>query len=179
MKLFDSVINLARKLSLKGKEKDSSLTGLMPLAEVKKVVVIFDADLPESVRTIAAIQDFFEAQGKSVKVFAVTLGVQILSEGMLRATYVHKADINWFGKIKSGESHPQTDTGEDLFISLYAEDTFASEYAARCSNARFKVGRKALSRDVYDLVIGDPVGRELTQLQAFGAISEFLTKIQY
>ena len=151
MSPIDALKNFARRHSLKGKEKDPSLTGIEPFSEIKTVSVFFDADIPGAPQTIAKIQDYFKQRGKTVFIYAITLGAQIFSEGMQKATFIHREDINWFGKIKNRKRRQGIDAGEDLFISLFAENNFPVEYAARCSKARFKAGR-------FQLPVGRPQG---------------------
>ena len=179
MSPVDALKNFARRHSLKGKEKDPSLTGIEPFSEIKTVSVFFDADIPGAPQTIARIQDYFKQRGKTVFIYAISLGAQIFSEGMQKATFIHREDINWFGKIKTRRRRPGIDAGEDLFISLFAENNFPVEYAARCSKARFKAGRFQIPGYTYDLVIRDPQGSHLSQNQAFDAIMDFIGKIEY
>lgn len=170
---------IARRRSLKNREKNPASTSILPLDEIKSAVVFFDADIPGCAQTIALIQDYFTSRGKKVTVFALSLGAQLLSEGMQKATFIHKDNINWFGRIKRGKRHPATDMQEDLFVSLFESDKYPVEYAARCSKARFKAGRSQLSGDTYDLVIVESEGRHLSQNQAFDAIMKFISMIQY
>ena len=46
------------------------------------------------------------------------------------------------------------------------------------SNARFKFGRIQLPGNLFDLVIKDPAGKDLSQLQSFQAMKEYLNRIQ-
>ena len=55
---------------------------------------------------------------------------------------------------------------------------FAIEYMARTSKARFKIGRRQMSGNLFDLVISDPAGKNISQLESFTAIKSYLTKIQ-
>lgn len=179
MKLTDSLKAAAQRRSLKGWEKNSKLTGIEPLSEIQTAVVFIDANIPGVVQNIARIHEFFNTRGKKAYVYAVSMGAQLLSEGMQKATFIHKEDLKWYGRPKRGKHHPKLDMGEDMFISLFAEDSFAVEYAARCSNARFKVGRRQLERDTYDLVVTEPEGRHFSQIQAFDALMGFVSQIEY
>ena len=68
---------------------------------------------------------------------------------------------------------------EDLFISLSDDSAnFASEFEARCSPARFKVGRVRLTGDIFDLCVGLPEGGQADQAAVFETISEYLLKIK-
>ena len=179
MNLLDKLKAIARASCLKGREQSPDATGICPLESVRSAVVFFDADIPGCIDTINRIQDYFTKIGKSVTIFGISLGAQLISEGRQKAIFLHKRDINWYGKIRRGKSHPSLDRGEDLFISLYPEDSFPVEYAARCSKARFKTGRKQLKGNTYDLILTYPEDTHLTQNQAFEGIMDFIQNIKY
>ena len=66
-----------------------------------------------------------------------------------------------------------------LFISLSCrDDDFASEFEARCSPAKFKIGCFPLEGGIYDMTVTPPDGARLDQLALFGAITEYLLKIK-
>lgn len=69
-------------------------------------------------------------------------------------------------------------SGGDLFIALSSQKSISEEYAALSSTARFKVGRRQLPGNVYDLVYTDPEGEVQRQEDAFKAISALLEKIR-
>lgn len=179
MKLTDSLKQMAQRRCLKGWEKPSSLTGIEPLSEIQTAVVFIDADIPGVVQNIARIHEYFNSRGKKAYIYAVSMGAQLLSEGLQKATFIHKDDLKWYGRPKKGKRHPKLDMEEDMFISLFSEDSFPVEYAARCSNARFKIGRHQLDRDTYDLVVTEPEGRHFSQIQAFDALMGFVSQIEY
>ena len=66
----------------------------------------------------------------------------------------------------------------DLFISLIKDPEFAIEYMARTSTAKFKIGRKQMEGNLFDLVINDPEDKQISQMESFKAIQSYLTKIQ-
>lgn len=69
-------------------------------------------------------------------------------------------------------------TGSDIFISLTGETSISERYAAMSSTARFKVGRRQIKRDVYDLVVYNPAPESFNgETLAFCAICEMLKKI--
>ena len=53
----------------------------------------------------------------------------------------------------------------------------AIEYMTKTSKARFKIGRKQMDGNLFDLVINDPVGKDISQLESWGAIKNYLGKI--
>ena len=178
MNILNFIKSIGRKYALAGKEKDSSKTGIIPLERIRTAAVFLDADVPGSVNRVKQIYDYFNKKGISATVFAISLGQQFFSEGMLKAVFIHKENLSWCDCPKQGRRHPSLNVGEDLFISLLPVDSFPVEYAARCSGAQFKVGRKQLPGDVYDLVISEPAGVHVNQIQAFDNIMKFIEIIQ-
>ena len=47
-----------------------------------------------------------------------------------------------------------------------------------CYVIYFKIGRKQLGGDLFDLVVSDPAGKDLSQLDSFNAMKVYLGKIQ-
>ena len=103
-------------------------------------------------------------------------------QAFVKNSYVGRTFIK--PKQKSRESSVQVklnvlkEMNPDVFISLINDPGFAVEYMARTSNARFKIGRKQLPGNLFDLVIKDPAGKDLSQLQSFQAMKEYLNRIQ-
>lgn len=167
-----------RRLSLSWREKDSSRTGVIPLEEIRVAEVFLDADAPEAEDTVKCIYEYFTGKGKKVAVFSLSLGRSSHRKKIEGVTYIRKKDISWCDCTKLGRIHPSTNIEEDLFISLLPEDSFPVEFVARCSGARFKIGRKQLSGDVYDLVFSGTEVEAFNQIQAFGNIMDFIERIQ-
>lgn len=69
-------------------------------------------------------------------------------------------------------------TDEDLFIAISTFPSLSERYAATSSTAKFKVGRRQLKGNVYDLVVSDNSEMPKSQSTAFAAITEFIDKIQ-
>ena len=146
-----------RRIALR-RHRSQVPTTLVPLRELRSATVFVDAteEGADTESVCLAVRRFFENQG---------IPVRILN--------AQKKDVNLLGYLK----HPvrgshKNPRQEDLFISLAASpDNFAAEFEARCSTARFKVGRCALPGQVYDLVVSVPSGGEASQSGAFSAIS--------
>ena len=139
-------------------------TELLPLAKVHGAMVFVDTTVPEEdpEHVCRAVQQFFDYQGVPVLILCPA-----------------KRDVNWRGFIKKRVRGTNVSRQEDLFISLAASpDNFAAEYEARCSKARFKVGRCQLPGDVFDLVVAVPDNGESSQLAVFSAIKDYLNKIR-
>ena len=138
-------------------------TGLIPLKKVRRATVFVEAlqaeEDPE--RISRAVSQYFAY---------MEIPVRILCPG--------KEDLNWMGYRKSALRAADPDP-EDLFISLArSPENFASEYEARCSRARFKVGRCQLPGDVFDLVVAESGDTRASQTAAFSSIKDYLTKIR-
>ena len=139
-------------------------TTLMPLAKVKLATVFVDTTQPEEdpARVCRAVQQFFDYHGIPVTILCPK-----------------KGDLNLLGCLRQKVRGTRESRQEDLFISLAASpDNFAAEYEARCSPARFKVGRCRLKGDVFDLVVAVPENGEASQTAAFAAIKDYLNKIR-
>ncbi len=139
-------------------------TSLIPLTKVRDALVFVDGTDPDedTDRICCTVRQFFDYHN---------IPVQILCPG--------KRDINLWGYVRKRVRGTSEFRQEDLFISLAGSpDNFAAEYEARCSTARFKVGRYQLRGSVFDLVVAVPGDGESSQSSAFSAIKDFLDKIQ-
>lgn len=157
------LVILARKLALRRKF-DVEPTRILPLTSIHKVTVFldsFDADADPTRRLITA---FFRNYDTEVDFICP-----------------QKWDINWYGRLKKPRLHAgekPKDADDDLFISLAGPGNFTAEYEARCSHAKFKVGRVMLPGNVYDIVITDAPNTLPRQTESFQNIKEFLLKIK-
>jgi len=153
--ITDPISLLARKIALRRHESLVE-SCILPLSEIKRATVFVDSSDPDSDPTRKAVQDFFSSKGISVKIICP-----------------QKWDINWHGFLKQYD-----DSEPDLFISLAYYENFAAEYASRCSTARFKIGRRQLEGNVFDVVIYNPEDQLPLQHVSFEAIRDFLLKVQ-
>ena len=157
------IVAFCRWIALR-RDRSTVPTALLPLTKVHEAMVFVDtmtAD-EDSDRVCRAVQQFFDYQG---------IPVQILCPS--------KRDVNWWGYLRKRVRGTREFRQEDLFISLAASpDNFAAAFEARCSTARFKVGRCQLSGEVFDLVVAVPENGEASQLAAFSAIKDYLNKIR-
>lgn len=147
---------LARLIALK-KHASRLQTGFLPLGKIRKAMVFIDALDPDSEKLAAEIKAYFGSKGIEAMVLAPS-----------------KKEINCFGWVKKKLGKSCRDFGEDLFISLAASSCFASEYAARCSQAPFKVGHEQLEGGIFDLVVCDPENSSSNQTELFKSIKNYL-----
>lgn len=137
--------------------------GICPVGGLKGVAVFVDASDSGAESVCAEVRQYFSGLGMQVLVLCPGRG-----------------DLNFAGFMRRGARMPgAVPRNEELFITL-ADDPacFASEFEARCSPARFKIGRSQLEGDVFDIVVSSPDGIATSQLEAFSAIREYLSKIR-
>ncbi len=178
MNVSGEIKKRGRSLSLSWREKDPSGTGIIPLEEIGVAEVFLDADAPHSAETVKRIYERFGNRGINVSVFCVHPGRVSDRNRITGVRYICRKDLSWCDCTKLGRIHPVINIEEDLFISLLPEDSFTVEFIARCSSARFKIGRKQLPGNVYDLVFSETGVEAFDQLQAFENIMDFIERIQ-
>ena len=66
----------------------------------------------------------------------------------------------------------------DLLISAIREKDFAYQYIVASSPARFKVGRKQLPGNLFDIVLSEPDDKVLSEADAFANMAQLLEKIR-
>lgn len=157
------VVTIIRRIALQ-QGRSTVPTTLLPLAKVRGAVVYVNAMVPDedTDRICRSVQQFFDYQGIPVQILCAT-----------------KENLNWRGFLRKRVRGTRETRTEDLFISLATSpEDFASEYEARCSPARFKVGCCQLPGNVFDLVVAVPENGESSLLALFSAIKDYLNKIR-
>lgn len=136
---------------------------MLPLGDVRTAAVFIDAGRPGADAAETAARKFFGGRNIELLVLRPDEG-QLNYAGFMRRRF----------REPGGAARR-----EDLFVTLSDDPLdFASEFEARCSPARFKVGCRQLSGDVFDLCVSLPEGGRPDQAAMFGAICEYLLKIK-
>lgn len=157
------LLKFCRWMALRGR-RSTVPTALMPLTKVHSVTVYVDGLDPEEDPAVVC---------REVRQYFDKLDIPVL------ILCPQRGDFNLLGFLKKRVRGGPESRQEELFISLAGSpDDFASEYEARCSTARFKVGRSRLSDNVYDLVVATPEDEPATQVVAFKVIQDYLSKIR-
>jgi len=157
------IVLFARKMALRRKF-DVEPTMILPLTSIHKATIFLDSFDADADPTRRMITNFFRAYDTELDFICP-----------------QKWDINWYGKLKKPRLHKgekPKDADDDLFISLAGPGNFTAEYEARCSHAKFKVGRVPLEGNVFDIVITDAPNTLPRQTISFQNIRDFLLKIQ-
>ena len=177
--MLDFLKTYFRKRSLR-KNSSTTPTGILPLGKIRSYVSIIDAEEGTFDSCKTAIMNFFRSNDIKGCVFFQDFR-KIGSEDRLITsiqTTITKKDLDWLGRPSRYKLNVLEEQAPDLFISLVKNPDFAIEYMARTSKARFKIGRKQMDGNLFDLVISDPAGKNISQLESFTAIKSYLTKIQ-
>ncbi|MBR5054500.1 MAG: hypothetical protein IKX07_02750, partial [Bacteroidales bacterium] len=94
---------------------------------------------------------------------------------------VLKKDLNFYGKPAREKLDLMLAAKPDLFISLINKDDYPIRYMATCCEAKFKIGRKQLPGNVFDLVITDqaaPDGTSMPEDEIFKSVKQLLAKVK-
>ena len=177
--MFEFVKNIFRKRSLK-KHASSVPTGILPLSQIKSYVAIIDVEDTSYDRCKTAIMNYFRSMDIRGAVFFQDFR-KIGSEDRLTTsiqTTITKKDLDWIGRPSKYKQGVLEEQNPDVFISLIKDPEFAIEYMTKTSKARFKIGRKQMDGNLFDLVISDPAGKNISQLESWEAIRNYLGKIQ-
>lgn len=176
--MFELVKDIFRKRTLK-KHASTVPTGILPLDQIKSYVAIIDVEDTSYDTCKSAIMNFFRSMDIRGAVFFQDFR-KIGSEDRLITsiqTTITKKDLDWIGRPNKYKLGVLEEQNPDVFISLIKDPDFAIEYMTKTSKARFKIGRKQMDGNLFDLVINDPVGKDISQLESWGAIKNYLGKI--
>lgn len=177
--MLDFIKDFFRRKSLR-KHSSSVPTGILPLSKIHSYVAIIDVEDQSFDACKTAILNFFRSHNIKGCVFFQDFR-KIGSEDRLITsiqTTITKKDLDWIGRPSKYKLNVLEEQAPDLFISLVKDPDFAIEYMARTSKARFKIGRRQMEGNLFDFVICDPDGKNISQLDSFTAIKSYLTKIQ-
>ena len=163
--MFEFLKNSFRRRSLR-RHACNEPTGILPLGEVRTIAVILDAADPSFEDCRQALQAFFSEHKMKGDLFIT--GTDDKNR---------KKERNWFGQPSREIISRLQDMRADLCISLLRDASFPVEFMVKCTPARFKIGRVQLPGSPFDLVVSDPSGQALSQLESFRSIRQMLEKI--
>lgn len=155
-------------------------TGLVPLDRIHSAAILINAEDKSSDDCKETVLTYFRKKGIKTSIFFFDFSKKDTEDFQITSlnNTVLKKDLNWCGRPSRDKTMQLKQSGDDLFISLIDNDSFPVEYMAVCSPARFKIGRIQVGRSCFDMVIGNPPSREISQKEAFNAIVNFLETIQ-
>ena len=178
--MFEPVKNFFRKRKIR-KLSRAVPTGLLPLSEISTVNVVIDVEEVGFDVLKENILAWGRAKGLKVGIYFFDFRKLGENELMLTSiqTTVSRKELNWFGMPVYEKVAGLIEEESDLFISLIDNGDFPIDFIAKCSGARFKIGRKAYPGHVFDMIIS---GRQTDGLrsgggQVFAGMVEFIEKI--
>ena len=160
-------------------KKDASPepTGLLPLHRVRSAVAFIDVEDTAFNDCKNEVMAFFRSHGIKGDIFFFDFRKLSKDERLITSitTTVLRKDLNWFGKPSEEKVKLLVQGEPDMFISLVPAESYALNYMAACSRARFKIGRQ--DSKVYDLVFRDTPEKPISQRDAFREIVKLMEKI--
>ncbi len=170
---------MMRRRSLK-KNASKVPTSITPMDKVHSAVAFIDVADTSFDACKMAIQAFYRDYNIKGDIFFLDLRKITKEERLITSiqTTVLLKDLNWYGKPSEEKISLMLGSEPDLFISLVNNTDFPIEFMANCSQAKFKVGRKQLPGGVFDMIILDPAGKELSMVESFKGMRQFLGKVK-
>lgn len=166
---------IARRYDLK-KRASNVPAGLIGMKDIRSAVIFVAADDVEMSRMVADIRGLFGKKGIRLDIYAFDPDrKQHFGEANMEAVFIHRNNVNWYGRIRRNKRTPVIEEHSDLFISLLADPLYPVEREALCNSARIKMGRH--SPEIYNIVVEDAQDTSSTQREAFGKMWELLQKI--
>jgi hypothetical protein len=171
--------DLLRRWSFR-KSASQEPTGLLSLQAVRSAVAFISVEEQDFEACKNDILAFCREHGIKGSVFFFDFRKIEKGERLITsiATTVLRKDLNWYGRPSEEKTRIMLEGEPDLFISLLPVNTYPLEYMVRCSKARFKVGRRQLAGDVFDLVVLDPADKTLSQRESFREIVKLLETVK-
>ena len=155
-------------------------TGLMPLQAIKSVIIVLDTEDPAYNECKDKVVAFFRQKEIKVSVWFLSLASKDADERQttsLESTILSK-DLNWWGRPAVSKIAAFSEEAADMLISLGDNAEFTIDCLARCSQARFKIGRKQLRNRVFDLIFENSPSKSCTCTEAFDGITAYLNTIR-
>ena len=175
----ETAIGVVQRRSLR-RNASKVPTGILPLSQIRHAVALVDVEDTSFDQCKNKMLTFFRGHNIHVEIFY--LDFRRLGEGERLITSINgtilKKDLNWFGRPNDEKIRLLEMCEPDLLISAIREKDFAFQYIVATSPARFKVGRKQLPGNIFDIVLSEPDDRILSEAEAFENLAKLLEKIR-
>ena len=172
-------MDLLKRQDLK-KYASTEPTGILSLDQIRSAVAFIDVEDTSYDLCKVEMTNFFRANNIKVDIFFIDFRKLTDGERLITSitTTVLKKDLNIYGRPSREKIDLMLEGNPDLFLSMFPRNEYAVEFMAKCSRARFKIGRFQLPDNTFDLVIKDPAGRAYSEAEAFREIAAFLRRIR-
>lgn len=176
------IIDFLRKRALR-KHGSQVRTNITPLKDIHTAVTFIDVEDTSFDACKKDIMAFYRDNGIKGEIFYFDFRKIGDTERLITSitNTVLKKDLNFYGKPAKEKLDLMLEAKPDLFISLIGKDDYPIQYMATCCEAKFKIGRKQLPGNVFDLVITDqtaPDGTSTPEDEIFKSIKEILAKVK-
>lgn len=176
------VLDFLRERALK-KHGSKVSTGITPLKDIKTAVAFIDVEDTSFDACKKELMAFYRENNIKGEIFYFDFRKLNDTERLITSitNTVLKKDLNFFGKPSKEKLALMLEAKPDIFISLINKDDYPIRYMANCCEAKFKVGRKQLPGEVFDLVITDQVsadGTSTPEAEIFKSIKSLLLKVK-
>lgn len=176
------IIDFLRQNSLK-KHGSKVPTGITPIKDIRSAVAFIDVEDTSFDACKNALMTFFREYSIKGEVFFFDFRKLNDTERLITSitNTVLKKDLNFYGKPSKEKVNVMLAAQPDLFISLINKDDYPIQYMASCCEAKYKVGRKQLPGDIFDLVVCEQDSEEGTSLpeaEIFKSIKELMLKVK-
>jgi hypothetical protein len=179
--MFEDIKKYFRKRRL---QKDSSKTptGLITLDKVSSANFVIDVEE----QGFDLLKEDILAWGRScgIKVNIYFLDFRKIGKQELLLTSIQttilKKDLNWLGFPSHEKMVGLSSERTDMFVSLVDSDCPAIDYLTKCTDARFKIGRREYEGHAFDMIISGAQTEDLRSDSRliFKAMLEFISKIK-
>lgn len=176
------ITDFLRKKALK-KHGSKVRTGLTPLRDIKTAVAFIDVEDTSFDACKNELMAFYREFNIKGEIFFFDFRKLSDTERLITSitNTVLKKDLNFYGKPSNEKLSLMLAATPDLFISLINKDDYPIHYMASCCKAKYKVGRKQLPGDIFDLVFSDqtdPESQALPEADVFKSMKELMLKVK-
>ena len=176
---LDSAIGIVQRRSLR-RHASKTPTGILPLSKIRSAVALIDVEDTSFDLCKNRMLLFFREHNIHIEIFY--LDFRRLPDGERLITSINgtilRKDLNWFGRPSDETLRLLSLCEPDLLISAIRDKDYAYEFIVSSSPARFKVGRKQLQNEVFDIVLSEREDKILSEADAFENMAKLLEKIR-
>ncbi len=176
------ITDFLRNRALK-KHGSKVATGIMPVNGIRTAVALIDVEDTSFDECKNAIMAFYRDFGIKGEVFFFDFRKLSDTERLITSitNTVLKKDLNFYGKPSQEKMDLMLAARPDLFLSLINKDDYPVRYMASCCEAKYKVGRRQLPGDVFDMVVcdqEDAEGGTTPEAEIFKSMKEIMLKVR-
>lgn len=176
------VLDFLQERALK-KHSSKVSTGITPLKDIKTAVAFIDVEDTSFDACKQELMAFYREYNIRGEIFYFDFRKLNDTERLITSitNTVLKKDLNFYGKPSKEKLKLMLEAKPDIFISLINKDDYPIRYMASCCEAKFKVGRKQLPGNIYDLVIVEQPsldGTSTPQADIFKSVKSLLLKVR-